>query len=144
MKKKIEEKILNLITESPQTISSIKRELKLDYKNAWRYCRRMYKEGIVDLKPNPENTKKGKPVYVLLKVKKTEREYLIKVLKEIKKTGKIDYKDFSNLLSDEPKNYMEEHHLLGAIFKLPYMNPPLIKREISLSGEGLKFLKEND
>lgn len=140
--KTTEEKILDLITNSPQTISTIKRALNLDYKNAWRYCRKLYDKKVVDLIPPPEKTKKGKPVYIVLKIEETERDYILRALKEIKKRGgRIKNKDYTLLFFTN--DYARQRIVNSALWKLQFMNPALIELEYFLTDKGKQFLKEN-
>jgi len=136
-----EEKILSLIKQGPQTISSLSKKLNLDYKNAWRYVRRLYDKEIIDLKPRPEESQKGKPVYVLLRMNSNdkEKEYIYKILNEIKNKKELTLKDFSTLFPSD--DFYENNIILGAILKLPYTD--LVERYIRITPEGLKFLDQH-
>ena len=71
LKKICNKNILNILEllekEGEKSISQIKRALNLEYRNAWRYCRKLYDMKLVLLDPIPEKNSQGKLVMVKLK-----------------------------------------------------------------------------
>jgi len=56
-------KIINFIVENEEeSISDISKKLNIDYKNCWRYIKKLTKEEVVNL--NPPTHSQGKKVFV--------------------------------------------------------------------------------
>lgn len=61
-------KIIAAVEKKDTSIRDLSIGLKIDYKNTWRYCRKLYNMKLIDLSPSPSKSKKGQKVLVISKM----------------------------------------------------------------------------
>lgn len=118
------------------SISQISKKLNIDYKNAHRYCQKLYKEGILLISPSPSLKQRGiasKVSYFNI-FNELAIERINKVLNWYQSKGEVDFKDFKNWFSiDKELNTAQTLALLQGY----------LKEYIKITPEGKKFLKEH-
>jgi|APSaa5957512622_1039677.scaffolds.fasta_scaffold69145_1 DNA-binding MarR family transcriptional regulator len=127
-----------------KTLSEISRELKKDYKNTHRICKNLYKKRIILLTPPPEESRRGVPVRASLNFYRNDEDgehILLNLL--IQNKGRMEERE----LMDKLNNYEDlisdpfGREKVAILINLLYKNNH-IKREISITPEGKKFLEE--
>lgn len=135
--------ILKFIKEKIRTISDVSKGLKIDYKNAHRYCTKLNDLDLIRIEPLSKLRKKGKPVKLIFNDDEQVQEYMYIILKEIKKLGgEISFTKFMEL----PKPLKQDSNNLSQIVKaksfLSMHFSPYLKEIRKLTPEGEKFLKK--
>jgi len=142
---KREFEVVKFVGDNPyKTITEISKEMNLDYKNTHRYCNNLYKKGIFLLTPTPEKSKKGIPVKVSLNIYRNDAdaEYLLlNLLKQNR--GRMGERELIDSLNEYQDLIMDPtgREKVAILLTLLYGNKH-IKREISITPEGRRFLKE--
>jgi len=140
----IRNSILGIIYKEPATISFLHKNIKkknenlYDYKAIYKQVMILKSEGYVEL--NKQIKKQGKPVYVMPTLsKKKMDEYILKILREIKKRGQITFEEMRMIIPFS-NDYFRER--LRALSYLQYGSGYL---EIlwRITPEGEKFLEQN-
>lgn len=137
--------VVKFVGDNPyETISDIAKKMGIDYKNAHRYCRNLYKKGIFLLTPLPEKNKKGVPVKVSLNIYNNDEdaEYiLLNLLKQNK--GRMEERKLTDTLNEYQDLIMDPtgREKMALLITLLYGNKH-IQREIVITKEGKKFLEE--
>lgn len=141
-----ESEIIELLKKRDHTISEIKRALDTDYHNAHRYCMKLYSLRLVYLNPppNPGKSKGGSPVMVSLAINKSGDDWIHSILNRIAdKRGRMDLKEFYSTFRNN-KSFLQENGVNGKNTNLLHLElfSGYLKKEIVLTKEGKKFLKE--
>jgi len=105
-------KILHWVFEKKISISEISRELKIDYKNAHRYIKRLHKDGLIIL--DPPKPIQGKKVDITLS-EKTLAEILTELRALISR--KDDSREIENLIQESGRKlrYIQSQNRAGKI-----------------------------
>jgi len=138
-----EQEILKFIKQKSRNILEVSKGLKIDYKNAHRYCTKLSKLGFIRIEPSNSLRKKGIPVKLFFNDEEEVRKYTSIILNEIKELGgEISFSDFMQL----PKTIKQTKKNLIPIVKAKsilsmHFNPYL--QEIrKLTPKGKEFLKK--
>lgn len=133
-----DQKLLIFCRDTERSVNEIARHLNIASKNVSVRLKKLSNLKLINI------NKKGNGKKTLIRTKEGDKtkEYMLKILGEIKKRGSVTFEEYSSLLPLESLDIKEKDKLRASL-TLQYINPKLIEKRILLTPEGEKFLKEN-
>lgn len=150
-KEKILSDIIGLLREKEISIAQLQRRTDLKRSTLIYYLGILEARGYIE-KERIEKKETGRPTIIKLKkerlqelkrYEKKQRDYILEILKTLKKKGEITFEEYALLPGlDIPFNENPDWQIKSmANFSVLYSTPPLVERVVRLSKEGEKYLK---